>query len=352
MFEDLQRVRANNIIFYIAINNFIASLGVLLGSVPTGSASCWFQGLTSNINYLSSALWSTMITYQLYMICVKRTNVYISNNVHILCWGLPILVGLLPLTTNTYGNPDENIANGGWCFITATSTSPSYGNLLWYILSFYIWLWLCIATMLVLLILVIVHVKENQPIIKDALLKTFMYPVVFLICWIPSSIADFLSVADNTNDYTSQAVYFLGTDLPILQGFFLCLVFLSNKVVQEQYSMLFKSIRNGRNSLDEGDSVIRVFRPQNEYNYDDSSDTSNDNDAIFTAIKRGTSMIRRSSARLTDISKNFSNLGAATDSRENRDRNNSTIELAINNPVSNNTAAAAAATTIRPSIGV
>lgn len=83
MFADLRRLRYIELVFYVSINDAIASIGkskqqqrssnfvsyfiphkfvgAALGPVPDDTFACWFQGLTTTANYVSSALWTTVI---------------------------------------------------------------------------------------------------------------------------------------------------------------------------------------------------------------------------------------------------------------------------------------------------
>ena len=69
LFKPLRSLRYVELVFYVSINDFIASVGVALGAQPNGSFECIFQGYSSNANYLSSILWTTVITYQVPTMC-------------------------------------------------------------------------------------------------------------------------------------------------------------------------------------------------------------------------------------------------------------------------------------------
>lgn len=64
LFRDLRDLRYVELVFYVTINDLLASIGISLGKTPNGSFECWFQGITTNFNYLSSIFWTTIITYQ------------------------------------------------------------------------------------------------------------------------------------------------------------------------------------------------------------------------------------------------------------------------------------------------
>ena len=115
LFPNLRKLRYIELVFYVAVNDLMASIGMALGPSENGSPECWYQGMSSTGNYLSSVFWTALITYQVYEVVVNEGKVVKSlYYAHIICWGLPILLTLLPLTTNTYSNPDDE---NTWCFV-------------------------------------------------------------------------------------------------------------------------------------------------------------------------------------------------------------------------------------------
>ena len=116
--------------------------------------------------------------------------------VHTVCWGVPLVVCLLPFTTNMYGKFDDDST---WCFITSTSTSPSWGTLFWELFSFYIWLWLALIINCTLITSVIRRLKvlnnvENDSV-KYQVQKLFLYPFVAILCWAPTTATDIIFVS-------------------------------------------------------------------------------------------------------------------------------------------------------------
>jgi hypothetical protein len=110
--------------------------------------------------------------------------------VHLICWGLPLVVTLLPLTTNTYGKMDDDSV---WCFITNRSGSPSWGVLVWEIVTFYSWIWLLIASNVCLIfaaLLQIHQIKDMEASVIWQLRKLCLYPIVAIFCWTASTLTD------------------------------------------------------------------------------------------------------------------------------------------------------------------
>ena len=114
LFTDLRKFRHIELVFYVALNDLFGSIGLFLGETKNGTFSCWYQGFSSNINFLSGAMWTVVIAYQLNIIVNGGSRIEDLTPYHICCWGFPVLVATLVLTTNTYGLDDDGV---GWCFV-------------------------------------------------------------------------------------------------------------------------------------------------------------------------------------------------------------------------------------------
>ena len=138
--------------------------------------------------------------------------------VHTVCWGVPLVVSLLPFTTNMYGKFDDD---DSWCFITDTSTSPSWGALFWELCSFYVWLWLAVIINCALIVKVILRLKtlnsvEND-LIKFQIQRLFLYPFVAIFCWMPTTIMDIIFITSRSG--YGMYVCVIGLKLTLLLTF-------------------------------------------------------------------------------------------------------------------------------------
>ena len=237
LFRDLRKLKFVEIVFYIALNDFIASVSLAQGVVKNGSAACYFQGLATNINYLSSVLWACVITLQLHNAVTKKSIIKDLFWFHIVCWGLPLLVGLLVFTTNSYGNSIYT-----WCFIENKPTSPSYGATLWVYLSFYGWVYLALLFMIIVIGDMVLHLRRSanwSGAVKSAVQKLMWYPVMYLAVWLPSLVCD-IAIAEKKDDVMLDL---FGSILPVLQGFFMPLFFFSNNpAVRNRWYLLYRKL--------------------------------------------------------------------------------------------------------------
>jgi hypothetical protein len=235
LFPRLRSLRYVQIVFYIGVNDLIASIGTAMGS-KTNSAECWYQGIATNYNYLVAIFWTNVIAYQMYSIVVKNEESAKSlAPYHLICWIFPLIVTLLPLTTNTYGEADDQ---SGWCFIANRPDSPRYGELMWIILSFYIWVWASIAFILCIFVRTGVHLYHLTPVppaVYNVYWKLGLYPLALIICWIPCSVDDMLAeMYDSYSFPGSSTLNLMANMLPPLQGFLLSVIFFgSNPVIRQ-----------------------------------------------------------------------------------------------------------------------
>eukprot|EP01038_Epipyxis_sp_PR26KG_P015427 gene15427-20811_t len=245
VFSDLRKLRYVQLVFFASLNDLIAAIGIAQGSTRDNSPSCWFQGIATNFNFLSSIFWTTIISYQMWLV-VRYGRIITDKDmilIHLLCWGLPLLVALLPLTTNTYGNP---YGDSEWCFISNNSDSPPYGQLLWAILSFYGWLWLAIIISIFLLIKVAIQLRMMAiipKIISNSMSKLVFYPIISTICWTCATVTGiyFISTGDQ---HQGQAINVLSNEfaiiLAVLQGFIFSITFfIMNPPIRLRWKILF-----------------------------------------------------------------------------------------------------------------
>jgi hypothetical protein len=238
IFKRLRDLRYVEIVFYVALSDLCASTGVVLGSTANSTTACNYQAFTSNYFFLTSVMWSTVIAYQLYMIVCHEGYVPDLKYFHVFIWLFPLVVTLLPLSTNKYGTDDDI----SWCFVANKSDSPSYGILLWTLLSFYVWLW--IAIFLIIFFFITIRVKlsqyESVPVpVMTAMYKLQMYPAILILCWIIPTCND-IDAAARGHAHNNDVVDQVSAVMPALQGVLLSIVFFSrNKLVVDEWSDVF-----------------------------------------------------------------------------------------------------------------
>jgi hypothetical protein len=180
------------VLLYMFISNLLTSLGSLMGYPENQSAECWFQGIVTNIFTLSSILWSVVITGMLYVMLVAKFQFEITPLTHAICWGLPVFATFIPFVNSTYGSEDPD-----WCWVIDTSFSPDWAPLVWYWISYYLWIWSSFVAIVVLFIMMRRRYTQELPLEIQTRFKKAMrglqgYPLIIFFCWLPATVSDFL----------------------------------------------------------------------------------------------------------------------------------------------------------------
>ena len=130
-----------------------------------------------------------MLVYQLKTLLILKMLPIPMIWIHGICWGIPLVLSLLPLSTNPYGMDDY--ANGDVaCDLSGTRTSK------------YIWLDLivsfvavvCIILMAIWIVEIYLHFRQAENVARElSFLKIMrLYPLALLVTWLPKSILRFL----------------------------------------------------------------------------------------------------------------------------------------------------------------
>lgn len=248
LFKELRNLKYVELVFYVSINDLFGTLGATLGRSQEGTFACWFQGISTNFNFISSALWTVVIAYQLYL--VTHHGLLLENMFyfHLACWTIPLLATLLPLSTSTYGPGDDTISN--WCVIRMTTSSAPWSDKLWIILGFYLWIWLAVSACIYFLAMVAWRFNNMgdslAPAVLSSLHKLSFYPLIIFVCWLLPSIAD-MSMTFTYGVYAHspalKMLNYISYITPLLQGILLSTVFaLRNPIVRDRWKVAFAKL--------------------------------------------------------------------------------------------------------------
>lgn len=256
-FKELQKLKNVELIFYVAVSTFLASIGMALGQQDNESFGCWFQALVTNYFYLVSIFWVTVTSFQVYSIIFSKEHLQNMLKYHVFCWGFPLIVTLLPLTTNTYGN------NPSWCYIKNTSYSPAYARFMWELLAENLWIALAIAINIVFLVPIRIRMRSMLMLaqISMTVTKLIWYPRMLIICW---GSAFILIIYDRFNIENNESLVIANNTSIILvtfQGVFMAIIFfVTNGSIRELWYNYWTDVYNkstGKRGLLGGSTVTR-----------------------------------------------------------------------------------------------
>ena len=122
MWPDL-RTNSRRMIMFISIGDFSVALFNIIGIYNPSSDNeiCRMQSLVTNVAILSSFMWTLNLSFYFYLtICRKISAEYerrIMQLLHLIGWGIPILIGTIAFTMGAYGF-SRNVLTSGWCWIS------------------------------------------------------------------------------------------------------------------------------------------------------------------------------------------------------------------------------------------
>ena len=230
------------ILLYKFAADVLTSCGSTVGMPDSLSRACWFEGIVTNIFTLASILWTGVIMLLLYSVLAYKKPLGDHWAFHVLCWGFPVIATIIPFSTSTYGAP----GGLGWCWVVSKDDNPpAWEPQLWYWLSFYLYIWATMIFILVVSLRIIFHLKspdmkENTRIqFFKVFYKLLGYPVIIFICWLPSTVSDYIQNA-NPNAVLPAAYLTAANSLNCMMGVLCGLYFwLVNPNMVENWKHLY-----------------------------------------------------------------------------------------------------------------
>jgi hypothetical protein len=234
-YHTLHKSIYNTVIYYMCICDFFSSLGGSFGYVQEGTFLCDLQAILTNVFPLASVFWLTILIYIYLKLLTSHESIHIIHTTtHIFCWGFPLLLTFLPLTTNKFGILGGEI---GWCWLDERSNTPNWTSFFWNVISFYLWIWLAIGVYLLFYFYILYEIKTRYETFSSSenilrtLHKISLYPLSVVMCWLIPCIYDQIDyyASDHTDASTTNNLIFsdLSSITPLLQGTLTCLIFVS-----------------------------------------------------------------------------------------------------------------------------
>lgn len=214
---------------FMRIISFI-SLSDLLGNIPymtvirpaSSSSMCKFSGFINLYFYPVTWMWTTTLVYFLYGLAINGRVPMSELSVHGLCWGVPLILTLLVLTTNDYGRFDENDDNE-----VCTVGGDENSAFAWRIVIYYGLFLSCVFTM-GYLYLKIIRIKRiglssvSEGMLNLAVESLSYYPVAMIVSWIPEFIS-FIIQFDHHNGLATH----VSAIFKLANGVFMAVIFFS-----------------------------------------------------------------------------------------------------------------------------
>ena len=186
----LRSLFAFRLIMYLSSCDLLFSAAMLLGPLTGSSSLCKVQAVVITLFGLASVLWTVGIALTMYVVVMSRSRGVEMHEAKmvLVCYGLPVLVAVLPFLTHSYG---ENLE---WCWIEADRE-----GLVWQAVVFYGPLWVAfvvntycywaIRHFLGKVLDELVGVTDEEREEKRKVVRRLQwYPWVLLFCWLVGTV--------------------------------------------------------------------------------------------------------------------------------------------------------------------
>ena len=206
-----------HIIFAISLCDFLGSIGNVLGFPRNGSVACTVQAFLYLFFFPASWFWTAALVYQLRCVAIHNKIWLRVRYLHMLCWTIPLILALAPLSTNTYGQ-DDYLEGSSVCNVGGNSLK-AYNWSLGDTGSEFL---LCFVLMMFHVIEIGLFFRKNKELISDSKKSLFcatrLYPLGMLVAWLPFTIVEFYYSSGNYKWRAWELVQLLSTQYGTFLG--------------------------------------------------------------------------------------------------------------------------------------
>lgn len=363
VFPDLRQRTFMHIIFFMTLSDFMMNITSIMGFPANGTFLCSLQGAMQLYFAVASWFWTTSLSYSVYSIVINGRFKFNMTVAYIICWGVPLLLALLPLTTSVYGAPAVDYQ---WCVLLPKPNSPDWAVVFWSYVSFFGWLFLCIALMILWGVLVFRRLVWQKSaltmVVKQTYERVWLYPVMMIVCW---SLNYFIIEFSETNTPLTVSLSMI---FGICNGILAAIVFFAkNREIRHKWNQYLcnkkdadttSSAAVGSTTGTRMTSPIEFFDLENENNANERFDDSGREETIVggnggeesCAIRESSAVSGESGSSNSDtFFANFLGFVGTGILRKgsNTSSQNSRVSNSVNNPINpiNNTTANTSTTT-------
>ena len=200
----------STIVFFISLSDFCFSIMNCLGFPLNGTLQCSIQAFGVFYFPLSSWLWTVMLVYQLRTLIILKSLHISMSWIHVICWGIPLILSLLPLSTNPYGMDD--FSNGN---LTCDLSGSASTKLIWLDLCSTAAALMCFILMAIWSVEIYLHFRQAEDAAREMSFLSIMklYPLALLITWLPRCLQALLVtvklIPSNSSTVHSASYFFI-----------------------------------------------------------------------------------------------------------------------------------------------
>lgn len=254
----------SNMIFIISLCDMLASIAMSFGFPARGDSHCHAQAFMLFFFFPASWLWTTALVYQLRCMMFYKKLKLSMFSLHCICWGIALIVSLVPLSENDYGE-DDDLSGRTVCLLKSSRKQRKF----WWLFGvFYGVLISCILLMSGWMISAYLQIQRMRGMAftdfnERAIFKaTRWYPLGLIITWSLSIAVTFMLgiYQDIRIDYIQA-----GEIAQTQYGTFLALIFFSNsKIVRYRWKELLCPSKPLSASQDDRQSSMDSLDPEGD----------------------------------------------------------------------------------------
>jgi len=233
--------------------------------------SSWFVllylGIAQIYFAVCSWLWTLVLSYTIYCVISNGKIWFQLWHAQCLCWILPLILALLPMSTCAYSSGDPDLQ---WCLIVPLDNYPPIVAVLWAFASFFMWMFVCILLMVYwgLMIQWRYWGSIASPIVRRTYEKVWLYPVALSLCWLLNVACVFVP-----NNNQTPIFYGLSTICGLSNGILNTVIFMryNGEILQRWVAILQDKKEPSTDRTSTVDSSINSSRPSEDNGEDGSS---------------------------------------------------------------------------------
>jgi hypothetical protein len=196
-------IRGKIFIQIVALISFCDTMGnwpYMLNYYPAnGTVLCSFEGFCNLFFFPVSWMLTTFLMKLFRDVAVHGKVHYSLGFVLLVTGGVPLVITLLQLTTNTYGNEGDYLSDSQPCTIGGNTA----GAFMWHLITYNCLLYLCLLIVIVYLVEINWRemkgrIKSNSEVYRLMKRVLILYPVAMLLCWSPHAMCLNISVCSES----------------------------------------------------------------------------------------------------------------------------------------------------------
>ena len=232
----------SNMIFFISLCDLLGSIAISLGYPADGTDDCRAQSFMLFFFFPASWMWTTALVYQLHSMMFYKKLKMSMFSLHCICWSISLMVALLPLSENEYGQ-DDDLVERSVCYLKSSHKQRKF----WWLFGLYNGLLIvCVLLMIYWMVRTYWHVGTMRTTTftdhKERAIfhATRRYPMALVVTW---TLSIFVTIGLGIYNDVKVDYVQAGQIAQSQYGTLLALIFFTNsKIVRHRWKELWRRL--------------------------------------------------------------------------------------------------------------